>query len=190
MATADVRVIPSVTASSVRATIAALAARGVPMGTVSQAWPSSGGGEEDELWAGAGEPGATRVRSGPDSARFYATAHFKEDHQADLRYGRSVASLLAVFLGCWDSEEQADSAISDFDFISSEGDETQQYVAAMAKVLPASHRDLDQLRASLLPCGNGKCDAMHCVNRCGGCGHVFFCSRECQVVAWPGHKKE
>ena len=187
----------TVKAEVVRPLLLQLASAGVRWGEVTQAFPNAAAASQSclksptqpaplqsqEQWAGASSHGATKVSSGADMYQFYATSHFEDD-----------GGIFAVFLGSFESEEQAEHIVSDFDFVCNPKLHTDVHSAiamAQKKFNSGCMRQLAELRASLSPCGNGGCTLNFCIKlRCGGCRAVSYCSKECQKAAWPSHKAE
>lgn len=140
-------------------------------------------GPNAPLWLGAGTSGATKVIVGPDAGKFYASIAF------DAGKASRPPKKLAVFVGCHQTSDEASSAITHLEHhlrqVHLMGG-LQGLASDPLKYDPESHRTAEELRPSLGPCI--VCNKLHCKLRCGGCGTVSYCGKECQLGHWKEHK--
>ena len=142
--------------------------------------------DENKLWEGMFTDGTTKVRSGPDYNRFNTTLILPNNLPSH------PDSYIAVFVGCYATEVEADRASKGLDMVlmnlgRGHGQEViNRDVASFQNLWKEGERTSTQLAMSLRPCGH--CNKTFSLKKCSGCKFQFYCCVEHQRTAWSEHK--
>ena len=139
-----------------------------------------------ESFCGALNDGPTTVRSGKDYNRINTTLILPDMDK------RGPGSYLSVFVGCYATEEEANRASKGLDMVlmnqgrGHNADSALRDSASYLDLWDSGRRSLEQLQASLQPCG--KCGQLFSQKKCSACKFQFYCCVEHQQKHWSTHK--